>query len=659
MDLTLNRILELAEGADLEVKASLGRDGRGELPRAFWETYSAMANTDGGVVLLGIKEVGKGFFQIAGIKDVSKVQKTIWDVVNDRDQVSINLLTSRSVEVIDVDGAAIIRVTIPRAKRSHRPVYVGRNPLTGTYQRNHEGDYLCDSESIRRMLAEQIEDERDGKILTGFTLADLDGTTLREYRSTVKSAKPNLSWHDHDDREFLRALGAWKRDRETGEEGLTLGGLLMMGRLPAIQDAAPNYMLDYQERPAPKTELRWVDRLTSDGEWSGNLFDFCRMVLKRLYKDLPVPFQLSGASRVDGTPIHVALREALVNTLIHADFSGRVSILVVKRPDLFGFRNPGCMRVSLDEAVMGGTSDCRNRVLQRLFRMAGYAEQAGHGVPTIYSGWRKQLWRAPFFHERRGSAEQTTLTLPMISLLSAETVSALEDRFGSGYRHLSETQQMALATVAAEGRVSHGRLKSMVNDHPRDITSALSALCREGFLESAGVARGTYYFFPGEPPSGTGDEPLLFDNEAPLVVPAHEGSEQSSEQMSPRSEQMSPRSEQMSPRSEQMSPRSEQMSPRSEQIPRDSEHWARLMAIARPVREMGKAPVSKVDSVILELCATGYLTLRELHELMGRSPDTLRVHYLARLTREGRVRPRFPDLPNHPNQAYTSATKKT
>lgn len=616
----------LAEGGDLEIKAALGRDRRGQLPKSFWESYSAMANSDGGLILLGIEENPKGVFQVAGLKDSDGVCKALWDGLNDRSQISVNLLATHMVEVISMKGMSVIRVTVPRAKRNQRPVYVGRNPLEGTYQRRFEGDYRCDEETVRRMLAEQVEEERDSKLLPGFTLDDIETSTLRAYRNSVKVAKPDLLWHGLDDRGFLAALGAWRRDRETGAEAPTLGGLLMLGRLPSIQEALPHYMLDYQERPAPKSDLRWVDRFTTDGEWSGNLFDFFRTVLRKLYTDLPVPFQLSGATRVDQGPVHEALREALVNTLIHADFTGRISILVVKRPDLFGFRNPGSMRVSLDDALEGGISDCRNRVLQRLFRMAGYAEQAGHGIPRIYAGWAQQLWRAPLLEERRADPEQTLLTMPMISLLSAETVSSLENRFGQRYRNLPSTQQMALATVAVEGRVSHARLKTMVYDHPRDITAALAFLCREGFLDSAGSGRWKYYFFPGEPPAVSEQEgPLLFENT---------GAVRSSSVHSAGS--------------------SEHLPLRSEQSAQDSEQWALLLEVSRPVRSSKRAPRQEVEAAIVKLCGIRHLTLKELEQLLGRTAESLRVHYLSRLTREGQIRLRFPNSVNHPNQSYTS-----
>ena len=49
----ISELAGLAEACDLECKTAQGRDGRGELPEDFWKSYSAMANADGGVILLG------------------------------------------------------------------------------------------------------------------------------------------------------------------------------------------------------------------------------------------------------------------------------------------------------------------------------------------------------------------------------------------------------------------------------------------------------------------------------------------------------------------------------------------------------------------------------------------------------------------------------
>lgn len=189
----------------------------------------------------------------------------------------------------------------------------------------------------------------------------------------------------------MRLIGGWREDRASGEAGLTAAGLLMFGQWTSIAEAFPLYFLDYQERPADaQSQTRWLDRIVPDGAWSGNLYDFFRRVIRKLTEDLKVPFVLQGGERVDDTPAHQALREALVNTLIHADYTGRASVLVVKQPSGFVFRNPGMMRVPALIALSGGESDCRNHTLHQMFLFINLGERAGSGLPKIRSGWEVQ-----------------------------------------------------------------------------------------------------------------------------------------------------------------------------------------------------------------------------------------------------------------------------
>ena len=76
--------------------------------------------------------------------------------------------------------------------------------------------------------------------------------------------------------------------------------------------------------------------------------------------------------------------------MIHADFHGRCPLLVVRRPGVFIFRNPGHSRLPKEEMLRGGHSDCRNRNMQKMFQFVGLAEQAGSGIPKIYYGWNSQ-----------------------------------------------------------------------------------------------------------------------------------------------------------------------------------------------------------------------------------------------------------------------------
>ena len=84
---------------------------------------------------------------------------------------------------------------------------------------------------------------------------------------------------------------------------------------------------------------------------------------------------------MDGTPVHKALREALANCLVNADYYGRRGVVIIKRPKLITMANPGTMHIELDTAVSGGVSDPRNSALLKMFNFIDIGERAGSGIP--------------------------------------------------------------------------------------------------------------------------------------------------------------------------------------------------------------------------------------------------------------------------------------
>ena len=635
-------VASLAEAYDLECKAAQGRHGRGELPDDIWKSYSAMANADGGVILLGVQEKPRGSFRALGLADVERVRKALWDNLHNRKQVSVNLLTDADVQPITLAGKTVLRICVPRAARQQRPVHLGSNPFGGTYLRRYEGDYPADDEAVRRLLAERVEDSRDERVLKGYDFDDLDLDTVAAYRNRFAAVKPGHVWSDLPLPEFLERIGAFGKDREAGLSGLRLAGLLMFGRAEVICDALPHYMVDYQERPEPKAEKRWIDRLVPDGSWSGNVYDFFRKVYLKLTVDLKVPFQLQAGQRIDDTPVHEALREALVNTLIHADFSGRVSVLVVKRPDMFGFRNPGLMRVPLEQAVIGGNSDCRNRRLQKMFQLVGYGDHAGSGLPKIYRNWAGEHWRRPVLHELR-EPEQTLMELRMSSLVPQDVLVELQNRLGKSFTALSELARLALITASTEGVLNHARLRQIATDHPADITKMLASLVRDGLLTSQGAGRGMVYYLPWEPQAVSMG---FVAGETPLTP-----------KLGPLTPELSPLTPEQPDGAPVAAPGPTVISDLTQM---DSAELARLRALAEPVAERGRASPELVQQTVLALCADRYLGLRALAQLLGRNPDgvDLRKRILNPLVARKQLHRAYPN-PNDPRQAYTASTTKS
>jgi ATP-dependent DNA helicase RecG len=625
----LDKILEAArvgEATDWEFKSA-----KGGFPRSFWETYSAMANSEGGVIIFGARE-SEGAVTLDGLshEQAAQHQKYFWDNANNRNTVSINLLATHDVTVVELDDTVLLAFHIARGTRTQRPVYLGPNMFGHTYRRQHEGDYRCTDADVRHMLADADETPADHRILPGFGIDDLDKPSLTQYRQRLRAAKGEHPWHDLDDQTLLEKLGGWMRNRTTGQEGLTLAGLLMFGKDTVIRlpEAAPNYFVDYREKLDPA--IRWTDRVYPDGTWEANLFQFYTRVWPKIAAGLPTPFRLEHGERRDVTPAHEALREAFVNALIHGDYNCAGGVVAERLPDRFVLENPGNLLVSLEQYLRGGVSECRNKALQQMFLMIGGGERAGSGVDRIRSGWSEQHWRAPRISTQY-QPDRVRLELPMISLIPDETLSALKERYTARFieNHLSPSELQALATAYLENEVSNTRLQELLTDHPAEITRMLQGLCTLGVLKSDNRRRWSRYNLSG----GGHITPTLFD-----ALQADDDSIRSANS-------------------------SIRLDDNSIRLPVDSIRLAveddALRSLAEPVAAKGKVAPEEMKSSLLQLCSGNYLSVDQLARLLNRNPVRLRSVFLGPMVREGLLQLRFPDVPNHPEQAYTATNKDT
>ena len=119
------KIIEVAllkgERVTLECKKA-----QSNVPVDVWKTYSAFANTYGGLILLGVhedlkeKDVAKRF-SITGVDDSEKIRKDFWNIVNNPEKVNVNLLKDEDVEIVEMDGKKVLAINVPRADYNTRP----------------------------------------------------------------------------------------------------------------------------------------------------------------------------------------------------------------------------------------------------------------------------------------------------------------------------------------------------------------------------------------------------------------------------------------------------------------------------------------------------------------------------------------------------------
>jgi ATP-dependent DNA helicase RecG len=665
----LTDIETLSESCELECKAAAGRDGLGELPKEFWPTYSAMANTRGGVVLLGVSEK-KGSFFVTGVAQPERIKGDLFTSLNNRLKVNVNLIGDDDIIVHDIDGKFVISIYIRRATRKEKPIYLNKNVLGATYRRLGEADILCTEDVVKRMLSEQSEDDRDARILEHFTLDDLDMESVSAYRNMFSAVRPTHAWLALDTFEFLKTQRCWLRDRHTGKEGLTVAGLLMFGKWNSIQDAMPSYFLEYQEK-SDAEQARWIDRVVPDGTWSGNIFDFYRKVYRKLVADVKLKFSLKDGIRSEDSPIHIALREALVNTLVHADYSDTTPIQVIKRPNMFSFRNPGGMRVPVELAVQGSNSDCRNKILHQMFLMIGLGERAGSGIPKIFSGWSENQWQPPRLIESY-QPDQTLLELNMVDLIPSHIINELSSNLGDKFKSLSRLEQLILAVIKSEPYVTHDKMCQVSGDHPRSVTLALSKLKRQRLISSTGSHKSKVYH----------------EHDVELVSPEHElGQELINNQFLHEPEKLislsgvdveniirDVRKYSEKIKSYQIETKGsidaeqqhiiesdylEQYSKFKRAI--DSVAWGLIVEEMERYKRIPKKDVTKemTRKLISNICNFGFLTLTDISNLLGRKPASLRRDYLTPMIKDGVLYLAFPHAPTHPQQGYKTVKKET
>ena len=452
------------EGFHFEAKEA----SKGIMPRDGWETYSAFANTDGGIIALGLRET-EGRLMVVGVPDPSGCRQNLINQLNNREKVSVNILSEEDIETIDVGGKDVLIIKVPRADRCDRPVYIDGN-TRNSYRRRGEADCKCSPEEVASMVSDSLRVATDRVMIDGMEAKDLDRETVSAYRNSLGSHRPNHPWTLLDDDEFLRVLGAAVKDGDTYRP--TMAGLLMFGVAYSISMVLPNYRLDYREYGG--LEDGWDYRLSSwSGDWSGNLFDFYNRVMNRMMVASGREFRIdSDMRRVENAPLDRCLREMTVNALVNADYRMPGAVTVEWRREQVSVGNPGSFRIPLERAMKGGYSDPRNITIAGMFSLIGSVEQAGSGIHRMVASCREIGLEPPRFEEEFDPSRVTvTLTMSKVGAdIRTYIVEAME-----------RDPKVTISEIAESLNVKRSLVEKTVNQ-----------LKDEGVVERTGGRRGSW-----------------------------------------------------------------------------------------------------------------------------------------------------------------------
>jgi predicted HTH transcriptional regulator len=408
--------------------------------------------------------------------------------------VSVNILQNRHASIEEVGGKQIIVIEVPRAERQDKPVYIN-DDIRQSFRRNNTGDYRCKMPAIKAMLRDAANETQDMIVLDKMDLSVFDYESIKKYRTRLQYTRPDHVWENLPDNEFLFKLGAIGRS-EDGALHPSAAGLLMFGYEYEIVHEYPQYFLDYQEHFDEST--RWSDRfISSSGEWSGNIYEFFYMAINKigLNPSIKTPFKMEGIHRVDETPVHKALREALANCLVHTDYYGDAGVVIKNYPDKLTIENPGTLRVPMEVALGGGISSPRNGLLMKMFNLIDVGERAGSGIPSIFYIWNQQKWEKPVLIEHINDLERITLVLPFTKAPIKSTDNGVPIKSTDNGVPIKSVQQKALILefLHEKGEIRGSDLLPILNVKEERIKKLLQSLVAEGKIAALGANRNRTY----------------------------------------------------------------------------------------------------------------------------------------------------------------------
>lgn len=189
---------------------------------------------------------------------------------------------------------------------------------------------------------------------------------------------------------------------------------------------------------------------------------------------------MEGGSRVDDTPVHQALREALANCLINADYYGRQGLVIIKKRDSIIMSNPGGFRIEIDAAKSGGVSDPRNGAMLKMFNLIDIGERTGSGVPNIFRVWREQGWVMPDIAEQL-EPERTVLTLKFKKIGGKKSVINVK------------TKESIIAYLTDNPEAKASSIAEFIGLKPSRTRDYLNELIAEGIVVAEGENKNRIY----------------------------------------------------------------------------------------------------------------------------------------------------------------------
>lgn len=474
------------ELSDVEAKAAVGG-----LPKSIVETLSAFANTNGGLLVLGLDE--RNDFDLVELANPSKLRDDLAAAASDRLEPPLRIAT----DVVEIDGRALVVAEIDPVPSDHRPCYVGAKGIaTGSYVRVGDGDRRMTQAEIGLAIANRGQPRYDLEPVHEAGIDALDRAALARTIERVRIT--SRAFRDIDEHTALERLHVLVRN-DQGDLVPSLGGLLTFGVYPQqyFPQLTVSVVVYGHDENGPRFEDNPVVR--------GAIPDLVDETLAVLRRHMRVRGYVDSSGRHERLDYPLdAVREAVVNAVLHRDYSPvtrGTQVQVELHPDRLLVRSPGGLfgPVVLEDLGAEGVTSSRNSFLAALLAdtyLPGgdrlVAENRASGVPAMIRELRRSGMDRPVFGNYPNRFE---VEFSSFELLDAATRAWLDDLRAPG---LTELHELALATMRHEHPVSNAVLREFGASHAQ-ATAVLRDLVNRGLAVRTGGRRWATYALDEKP----------------------------------------------------------------------------------------------------------------------------------------------------------------
>ena len=415
-----------------------------------YNTISAFANTNGGCVIVGVEDKTK---EIKGINLADGKQTSI------SNKIVHSLGIQPDIQLHNIDGKNILKIVVEKSSNpiQHKGLY---------YKRVGDSTRVTSQEELRKLL---LKDASWDALKNNFTIDDIDKETVRHFVRLATAENKNRISDEavtYSVEELLIHLDLLIDDK------LTNAALLLFGKNPQKLFKKATVRIGLFKGNSE-------DLIIGDKTITGNLFKQFEEAETAIKSFINVKYDIKGFVRDEiwDYPL-VAIREALLNALIHKDYFDNNSEIQIKIfDDHIWFYNSGDLYGGLtieDLKALHHPSRPRNALLMDIIYKSGYVEQFGTGIKRMRNACLKQ-----------------GLPIPEFELKNSGFVLQID----KDYKNINERQRNAIKYIVENESITNIKYQEL-NGCSREMSKRdLKKLVDMNILKTTGDNRALKYSF--------------------------------------------------------------------------------------------------------------------------------------------------------------------